>query len=56
MQSRIQECMSDHKAEQKITDELAKQPKNDQEDPEATEASKQRRAAAEKQLNDSKQL
>jgi hypothetical protein len=47
--------MTDHEAEQKVSDELAKQPKDD-DDTEAKENSKQRRSAAEKQLNDSKQL
>jgi hypothetical protein len=47
--------MTDHKAEQEITDELANQPKdNDQTD--AKEDSKRRRSDAEKQLNDSAQL
>jgi hypothetical protein len=39
------------KAEQKITNELAQQPKNGED----TEGSKQRRADAEKELNDLKQ-
>jgi hypothetical protein len=55
MQNCISACMTDHEAEQKVSDELAKQPKDD-DDTEAKENSKQRRSAAEKQLNDSKQL
>jgi hypothetical protein len=43
--------MTDHQAEQKVTDELANQPKNGVD----TENSKQRRADAEKKLNESKQ-
>jgi hypothetical protein len=39
------------RAEQKITDELAQQPKNGED----TEGSKQRRADAEKELNESRQ-
>jgi hypothetical protein len=46
--------MNDNReAEQKIANELANQPKND-DDSHATESSKQKRADAEKELNDSK--